>query len=212
MNSRLAVLAAAALFASCGYDVPDDVVYGVAVATQHAPNADFEQYVTFAIDPTVAVVDETGSVSQTYTVDGSQLTPTISANMTGRNFQEVAWRGDNTPADLHIKMTATLGSQATYAYYPGYCGWYPYYYCYPTWSYTGSYNFGTLVLTMGDVKNAAPGGGGKLPLVWTAALYGVLASYYTPGAPSGGNNVNWPRIQEAVDRAFADSPYIQRTP
>ena len=42
---------------------------------------------------------------------------------------------NDTPADLHIKMSATLGNVDTYSYYPGYCGWYPYYYCYPSWSY-----------------------------------------------------------------------------
>lgn len=212
MNSRLAVLAAAALLASCGYDVPNSVVNGVAVVTQHQPAANFNDYVTFSIDPTVAVVDETGSVSTSFTVDGANLVPTISSNMRARNYTEVAWRGDSTPADLHIKMNATLGDVDTYTYYPGYCGWYPYYYCYPSWSYAGSYNFGSLVLTMGDVKNATPGGGGKLPLIWTSSSRGILSDYYTPGVPSGGANVNWARVQESIDRAFADSPYIQRTP
>ena len=212
MNSRLAALLAAALLASCGFDVPSSVENGVAVVTQFQPAANFDDYVTFSIDPTVAVVDETGSVSQTFTVDGANLVPTISSNMVARNYTEVAWRGNATPADLHIKMSATLGNVDTYSYYPGYCGWYPYYYCYPSWSYEGSYNFGSLVLTMGDVKNAAPGGGGKLPLIWTSSARGVLSEYYTPGVPSGGANVNWARIQESIDRAFADSPYIQRTP
>lgn len=212
MNSRLAALLAAALLASCGFDVPSSVENGVAVVTQFQPAANFDDYLTFSIDPTVAVVDETGSVSQTFTVDGANLVPTISSNMVARNYVEVPWRGDATQADLHIKMSATLGNVDTYSYYPGYCGWYPYYYCYPSWSYAGSYNFGSLVLTMGDVKNAAPGGGGKLPLIWTSSARGILSDYYTAGVPSGGANVNWARIQESIDRAFADSPYIQRTP
>ena len=180
------------------------------MVTQFQPAANFDDYVTFSIDPTVAVVDETGSVSQTFTVDGANLVPTI-----GSNMREELHRGRverKRRADLHIKMSATLGNVDTYSYYPGYCGWYPYYYCYPSWSYEASYNFGSLVLTMGDVKNAAPGGGGKLRSVWTSSARGVLSDYYTPGVPSGGANVNWARIRESIDRAFADSPYIQRTP
>ena len=210
MTRRFAALATAALLASCGYDVPSSVENGVAVVTQQQPGADFNAYLTFSIDPQVAVVDETGTVSTTYTVDGSQLAPTISANMRERNYTEVAWRGNDTPADLQIKMNAMLGDVETYSYYSGYCGWYPYYYCYPSYEYTGSYNFGTLVITMGDVKNATPGA--ALPLLWRSASYGILRSYYTPGVPSNGANVDWARIQEAVNRAFDDSPYIQRTP
>jgi hypothetical protein len=211
MNARLTALAAAALLASCGYDVPSEVENGVVVVTQHAPDANFDRYVTFAIDPTVVVVNETGAVSETYTVDGTNIVPTLSANKRERNFTEVAWRGPDTPADLHLKMSATLGDVETYSYYPGYCGWYPYYYCSPGYTYTGSYNFGTLVITMGDAQNAG-GQGGSIPIVWTSASTGILSSYYTAGVPSGGNNVNWARIQEAVNRAFDDSPYIQRTP
>ena len=210
MNARLTALAVAALLA-CGYDVPSSVVNGVAVVTQHAPNADFGQYQTFAIDPTVTVVNETGSVSTTYTVDGTQIVPTIRSNMQERNFTEVPWLGNNTPADLHIKMNATLGDVETYSYYPGYCGWYPYYYCSPGYSYTGSYNFGTLVITMGDAQNAG-GEGGSIPVLWTSASTGILSSYYTPGVPSGGANVNYGRVQEAINRSFDDSPYILRTP
>jgi hypothetical protein len=211
MRSRQTVLPAGALLAllaSCLQGAPDSVVSGVAVATQQQPAANFASYATFSVDPTVAVVDQTGSTGSSYSVDGSQLAPTIASNMQSRGYTQVPWIGNATPADLQIKMEATLGSQSTYAYAPGYCGWYPYYYCYPGWTYTGSYNFGTLVLTMGDAKNATPGG--KLPLLWTAAMYGILSSYYTPGAPSGGTNVNFAKIQGAINQAFADSPYIQR--
>lgn len=208
MKSRVAALAAAGLLASCVETAPDSVLNGEAVLTQYAPGASFGQYATFSVDPQVVVVDETGAETTTFTVDGANLVSTISANMTERNFTEVAWRGDDTPADLHIKMHATLGEEDVY--YAGYCGWYPYYYCYPGWSYAGSYNYGTVVLDMGDVKNAAVGG--KLPLVWTAALYGILSSYYTPGGPATGSNVNWGRIQRAIDRAFDDSPYLTTAP
>ena len=122
--------------------------------------------------------------------------------MVARNYTEVAWRGNDTPADLHIKMSATLGNVDTYSYYPGYCGWYPYYYCYPSWSYEGSYNFGSLVLTMGDVKNAAPGGGGKLPHLDVVGARSPLRLLHA-GRPVGGANVNWARIRS---RSIGPSP------
>jgi hypothetical protein len=211
MNSRLAAIAAAAVLASCLESAPDSVVHGVAVVTQNQPTANFASFSTFSIDPMISVVDQTGSVTNQFTVDGTQLVPTISNNMKQRGFTEVPWTGNptTTRADLQIKMEAHLGSADLY--YPGYCGWYPYYYCYPGWTYAGSYNFGTLVVTMGDAKSAqgAPAAG-AIPLVWTAINYGILASYYTPGVPGSGTNVNYGRLQEAINRAFAQSPYIQR--
>ncbi|HUL59722.1 MAG TPA: DUF4136 domain-containing protein [Anaeromyxobacteraceae bacterium] len=214
MHTRFATLAAAVLLASCStYTAPNSVVYGTDVVTQYKPQADFATYQTFSVDPTVVVVDGTGTVSTTYVVDGTFVAANIADHMRAANYEELAWPGIGTPstADLQIKLNAALGSQAVY--YPGYCGWYPYYYgCYPSWTYAGSYSFGTLTITMGDAKNSPPpSGNANINLVWNAALYGVLSSYYT-GTPGSGNNVNWGRINAAVDQAFADSPYITRPP
>ncbi|HVI96749.1 MAG TPA: DUF4136 domain-containing protein [Anaeromyxobacter sp.] len=206
MNSRLAALAAAAFLASCVESAPDSVLHGVAVVTQNSSTANFASFSTFSIDPMVAVVDQTGSVTNMFQVDGSQLVPTIRTNMEQRGYTFVPWVGNTTPADLQIKMEAHLGSADLY--YPGYCGWYPYYYCYPGWTYAGSYNFGTFVVTMGDASGRPQGS--QIPLVWTAINYGILSSYYTSGGPPSGTNVNYGRVQEAINRAFAQSPYIQR--
>ena len=206
MNSRLAALAAAALLASCIEGAPSSVVNGVAVASQNTPSTNWSSFTTFSVDPTVAVTDATGSTVQNTTVDGTQLVPTINANMQARGYTLVQWIGNNTNADLQIKMQATLGSQSVY--YPGYCGWYPYYACVPGWTYAGTYNFGTLVLTMGNATGLVQGS--NLPLVWTGAAYGVLSQYYTPGVPSNGANVNYGKIQAAINQMFAISPYIQK--
>ncbi len=207
MKARMALLALVSLTACDDYWAPDSVVYGKVVVTQHADPVDWNAYRTYSIDPSVVVVDGTGAVMTTCTVDGTQLAPTIKANMDRRGYTQVAW---GATADLEIKMNARLGTQDVY--YEDWCDWYYYYYCYPGWSYAGSYSFGTLVVDMGDVLHAGPPQTPPtgLPLVWTNANYGVLASYYT-GCAGSGNNVNWSRIQGAIDQAFAQSPYIQRT-
>ncbi len=211
MKARFAALATL-LLASCGdYSAPSSVVNGLVVATQFAPTATWGSYLTYSIDPTAAVVDNTGTVSLSCSVDGSRLVPTIKANMDARGYQQVPWKGAGIPsgADLEMKMTAMLGSQSVY--YPGYCGWYPLYWCYPEWTYVGDYSYGTLVLTMGDASHASAG---ELPLVWTAANYGVLSTYYPAGCSGGasGNNVDFGRLQGGIDQAFEDAPYIKRTP
>jgi hypothetical protein len=211
MKARLSLIASAALLASCGdYSAPDSVVNGVAVITLHSATATWADYSTYSIDETVTVVDATGTIQQTCTVPGAQIAAVIRDQMTSRNYAELPW-GQTT--DLQFKLTAFLGSQDVY--YADWCSWYGYYYCYPGWTYAGSYKFGTLVIDMGDVLHSTPppvgGSVGELPLTWTAAQYGILSSYYA-GCSGNGSGINWAKITEAVNRAFDQSPYIQRAP
>ena len=207
MKARFAALAALAL-ASCGdYFAPDSVVFGNIVATQHAAAVNWSGYTTYSINPTVTVVDGTGTVMQTCTVDGTQLAANLKTLMEGRGYLPVDWNGTpaTTISDLQLQMTAMIGDQDVY--YTDWCGWYGYYYCYPGWTYAGSYTFGTLVVDMGDRQNV--GTDNVIPLVWTDANYGVLASYYA-GCVGSGTSVNWARINSAITRAFEQSPYIQK--
>ncbi len=208
MNVRLVALATLSLAACGDYTAPDSVVFGNAVITQHAQAVDWNSYTNYSINPAVTVVDGTGTIMTNCTVDGSNLVPTIKANMDARGYHQVDW-APLTPGQAHleIQMTAFIGDQDIY--YSDWCSWYYYYYCYPGWTYAGSYTFGTLRLDMGDVLHAG-GQGGKLPVVWTNANYGVLASYYN-GCAGNGSNVNWGRLQNAIQQAFDQSPYIQRT-
>jgi hypothetical protein len=212
MNVRS--LAAPALLALACYDysAPSSVVNGAVVLTQFDQTANFGAYKYYAVNPTITVVDATGTVQTQCTVDGTPLLPTIQQQMSARGYVQVDFAAPGQPQptpppDLQITMHAALGSQDVY--YPGWCYWYPYYYCYPGWSYAGSYSFGTLVLDMGVVKGLSQGE--KIPLIWTNANYAVLASYYT-GCNSNGNAVNWQKISDAVVRAFDQSPYIQAAP
>ena len=95
MNSRLAALSAAALLASCGFDVPSSVENGVAVVTQRQPAANFNDYVTFSVNVRRSSWWTTGSVSETFTVDGANIVSTISSNMRARTTPRS--RGEETP-------------------------------------------------------------------------------------------------------------------
>jgi hypothetical protein len=214
MNARFAALAALALVTGCqSFSAPDSVVYGAAVATHYRSGTVWSSYTNVAVDPNIVVVDGTGTVQTSCKVSGATLATFIENELTARGYTPVTFDSVNpgaTNADLVVKMTAHLGSQAYY-YGGGYCGWYPYYYCYPGWSYAGSYSFGTLELDMGDVKSTGGVQGEKIPLVWEAVGYGVLAGYYQ-GCQGGqdGAGIQWSRIEEAVGRAFDQSPYIRQ--
>jgi len=193
--------------ACTGYGAPSEVVNGTAVVTLESntpPN--WTQYVTFTVTPTIQVQDNTSGEPSEYTRDASSIIPQISQNMTSRGYTYIASvRGQPPPrTDLSVALYAYLGSQA----YGGvYCNWYYWGYpygCYPTWGYYGTYNFGTLVMQMGDIKNAPPAQqppqGAQLALIWGGAIYGVL----------GTQQYNLQRVLTGIDQAFAQSPYIQR--
>jgi hypothetical protein len=210
MNSRFAALAALALTAGCtSFSAPDSVLYGSAVATQQKSGTVWSSYTTAMVDPTITVVDGTGTVQTTCTVPGTQVATTIEHLLAARGYTVLPFVAPGvTGVDLVVKMTAHLGSQSVY-YGGGYCGWYPYYYCYPGWSYAGSYSFGTLQLEMGDVKAAGGIQGNKIPLIWQNVNYGILAGYYS-GCSGNGSGINFSRLDDAVSRAFDQSPYIRK--
>ncbi len=78
-----------------------------------------------------------------------------------------------------------------YPWYPGYPGgYYPYYY---------SYSTGTVITTMGDIRNIPPGEE-VIPAVWMSVFDGLMSS-------SSSNNQS--RVKASIDQAFKQSPYLQ---
>ncbi|BDG05603.1 DUF4136 domain-containing protein [Anaeromyxobacter oryzae] len=179
---------AAALLASCGsYGAPDEVVFGEAVYTQQSPGFDFKPLSTYYLDPTMKVVNDTVSTTEPLP---SGLQSAIDSHMAALGYTAAPLAVANV--GLHASLLKGTGT----VYYPGYwCGYYSYSGCYYGWSYAGSYHFGSVILEMGDLTAPA---GGTLPIRWVAAMYGVATT----------GTVDVQRAVNAVDRAFAQSPYL----
>ena len=207
MAFLLLLLLPAFNIACTGYGAPSEVINGTAVVTVEAQSPpDFKQYTTFTITPTIQVQDDTSDVPRNYERDATSIIPQIQQNMVNRGYTYRASTAGQPPptVDLSIALYAYLGSQA----YGGvYCNWYYWGYpygCYPTWGYYGTYNFGTLVMQMADIKNAPPPQqppmGAQLALVWSGAVYGVL----------GTQQYNLQRVLSGIDQSFIQSPYISK--
>jgi hypothetical protein len=188
--------------AACGYSAPDEVINGQAVAAVQKVGTDFKQYTTFTVANTIQIIDNTtGTPSDPITVDAPELADAVASNMTARGFTRVPF-APGVNADLVLGMVAYKGN----AVYGGYwCDWYYWgYYAYPCYPYYyGSYTFGTLVLQMADFKNAppqVPGNTQPINNVWASAMYGIL----------GTTAYNRSIAISSINRAFAQSPYIQR--
>ena len=89
----------------------------------------------------------------------------------------------------------------------GYWGWYGWPCCYGpagVWAIRSSsvsqYDVGTILVDMWDPRRADTGEEeGVIPTIWVAALRGLLEGS-SADAPA--------RITQAIDRAFAQSPYL----
>ncbi len=194
MKHRLAVLLATLVLASCGYTVSDEVVNGQAVATVQKPSTDFTTYATFTVAEVIKVHNDT--TSPPVDKDAKVLADQVKGLMTARGYQYVQYQaGANQNVDLFIAFDGYVGTSV----YGGYwCDWYYWGYsygCYPY--YAGSYQYGTLILSMGDRKNATAA---VMPTVWGAAIYSVL----------GSDAYNVQIAQNGIDRAFAQSPYLHK--
>jgi Domain of unknown function (DUF4136) len=217
------VLAAsiAALSSATGclsYPDSDERLDDEIIVTHYKDGADFGEYATFAISPDIVVFDEEGGEVDRELLDEVLAKPVIEnvvEHMTDRGYTQVTNEED---PDLGITVSVLSGTVTTfYTDYWGYYWGYPYYPYYPYY-YVYSYNTGTVVVDTADLKNAPPpepdagaplpprpGGDagdnlGKLDIIWTGLVYGVLYST---------ESQNVQRAVEGIDTAFKQSPYFR---
>jgi hypothetical protein len=230
MKLRLPMLALAATAALVGCDIPtapDSVVYGVLTATNFKsdqttgePDPLFASADTVFLETTIPVVDDTNSGVTISAAAMDGVVTQIRTNLEARGYA-VTLRAPSDPLPpagaLRMGAYALFGSVNMY-YSSYWCSWYYYYYCYPTTSYAGSYNYGTVLIETGTslytpgqppVTGLPPGTDPPASgLIWTSASYGVFAGSSTVTTSSPG----YPKVLASIDQAFAQSPYFTSLP
>ena len=210
----LLALAASAALAACGIpSAPDEVVFGQVVATSFKEDAPFGTYLEAELSRSIIIDDDTSSgVVITRQVQDAVVAQ-IRVNLEARGYAVtlVAAGAAATPGRLRVGSYALFATQSLY-FSQLWCFWGAFPQCIPTWSYAGSYNYGTLIIEAGtDLINPGapppvtpPTTGG--PVFWLGASYGVMA---------GGNSISQAglnRVLASVDQAFDQSPYFTRLP
>ncbi len=124
----------------------------------------------------------------------------IRQNMTSRGYTVT---NDTNAADLRIYPAVLSVDFTTYFdYWYGYWGYgdgYGWYY--PPYYSSYTFTVGTLMMNMIDSKNANPDG--SHDMVWFGAINGLTGTSYATTMAS--------RINNGIDRAFTQSPYIKKT-
>jgi hypothetical protein len=179
------------------------------VYTAPAKDVNFEDYKYFDIVDSVLVVGQTDKPYYSQSNNALALIQAFRTNMRNRDFIALP---DNPMDQLGIQLTFVEKTDRYVQYYddpywwldyPGYWpagywgNWTGWYYPYPvTYTYTTNALIAEIVdLTSGEED-------GKLKIVW---------SCYIGGPASYSINYDVKRMEQAIDQAFAQSPYIQST-
>jgi hypothetical protein len=186
--------------ASSEYDV---------IITQYNKTSDFSNYKTFAIvDSVYHLTGDTSQPDSEYLtrVHDDFIINTIIKNMKNLGYTEVINPQDTSEVDV-VLYVAAQGTKVDQYYYGGWWGgYYPGWgWSYPGWGwgypgYVGSttYYVGTLFINYVDVSNI---GNTTVDVEWHAILNGLLNNdTYT---------VTQNRLEERIDKAFTQSPYLQ---
>jgi hypothetical protein len=145
------------------------------------------------------IVKITGDLTEAEFINDVYAVPMlneIETNMSLRGWTRV---DENADVELLPAVWTSTTVVVTGGYYGGYWCWYNPYYCGGGWYYpypaTASYTSGTFAMVMIDELELSADDSKRV--VWTTAINGLM---------SGSYDVN--RINNAIDQAFEQSPYL----
>ena len=195
-------IASAFLLSGCYPGGPDYIEEMDVVLTKHNEAYDFTVKGTYAMPDKIVKV--TGNMVEGETpefvpdITGKPILARIESNMTAYGWQRV-----DVSANPDLLLTPASWETTTVVY------WYDYWYYwwggyYPGWGWGGyyppvyydSYTTGTLVMPL--IDKSVVGSNGNPVTQWTGAISGIMTSVY-----------NATRINTAIDKAFAISPYLE---
>jgi len=185
--------------AGCYPQGPDFIEDLDTVLTHFRDGYDFSAKLTYARPDQIVKV--TGNLEEgdtpTYIPDAvaAPILARIDQNMAALGYQKVDISAD---PDLVLPV-ASWEATTIYYYYDYWSYWWGGYYPYWGWGYppyVSSYTTGTLF--MGLVDPTLESANGNILFQWTGAGSGILTSSFSPA-----------RVNSAIDRAFAQSPYLK---
>jgi hypothetical protein len=165
------------------------------IATIPNPDAVFTGKATYALPTEIPAITDPGQ-PPTQTVNA--IVQDAILNEIDQRMQALGYTKEADPAlaDVHLTPFGIETDWVAGSCYPYYDYWYGYGYCYPTY-YT--YTTGTVFVPMyeqGQPTSAQP--------MWVAAINGIINTE-TPSQIAA-------RAQNAIDKAFDQSPYLDPTP
>ena len=177
------------------------------VITMHDDQADFTQFLTFAMPDSIIRIDENGELDLEPGEFDQEILDRIVLNMENLGYVRELNPTVNE-ADIVLLTEIILIDAYILQSYPPYWGWWGGWYpgwggggYYPGWGYpcctsVSSFTVGTLVMDISDPSQRNPLEM-TMPSVWAGAINGLAS----------GSNIE-SRIITSIDQAFDQSPYL----
>ena len=192
---------------------PQDSDSQYLVYTAPAKDVNFAEFQTFDIADSLLIIGQSAKPQYSQSNNALALIQAYRTNMEKLGY---IYTPANPDAQLGIQLTYIIKTERYVQYYnndpywwldyPGYWpagswgNWYGWYYPY---AYPVTYTFTTNALTAEMVDlTSEQGEGRKLKVVWSSYIGGP-AGYSVQG--------DMVRMQNAIDQAFAQSPYLSKT-
>ena len=190
---------------------PQDADNELLVYTSPSKDVTFTSYKTFDLVDSLLIIGQSDKPVYSQSNNALALIQQVRTNMEKLGY---IYTPSNPDADLGIQMTYIIKTERYVKYYndpywwldyPGYWpsgfwgNWTGFYYPYPV-SYT--YTTNALIVDMVDLT-AEEKADEPLEVIWTSYIGGPASVYADD---------NVARMKQAIDQAFAQSPYLDRTP
>ena len=212
MKKILFFSALALLVAACHKEpYPQDGDAEYLVYTSPAKDVNFAQFMTFDIADSVLVIGQSEKPQYSASNNALALIQQFRTNMEKLGY---VYTPSNPDADLGMQLTYIVKTERYVQYYndpywwldyPGYWpsgywgNWQGWYYPYPvTYTYTTNALITDMVDLSGEEVQGQP-----LEIIW---------SCYIGGPASSNTQYDVDRMKDSIDQAFAQSPYLSRTP
>ncbi len=211
MKKILLISAALLMLAACHKEPYKDSDNEYLVYTSPGKDVNFSPYRTFFIADSLLVIGQGDKPAYSQTQAAKDLILSYRANMEQRGF---VYTADDAEADLGIQLTYIIKTERYLQFYnspywwldyPGYWpagywgNWHGYYYPRPvTYTFTSNALLADIVNLKTEVREDTP-----LEILWTSYIGGPAGSSYR-------NDVR--KMQDAVNQAFVQSPYLRPTP
>jgi uncharacterized protein DUF4136 len=196
--------------AACHPDEPNSPAELDVVATAHDDSVNFGAIQTYAMPDSVVEIVPPESVLTALPFNHAYdqlILDGVASHLAALGYTRITTIDPNNLPELFVTVRGiAVRNTDIYVSYPwwGYWGWY-WPCCYgPGWGVgypvvtASQYDVGTIVVDMWDLRRSDPTAE-RIPAIWVAALRGLLEGT-AADAPV--------RIDRAIDRAFAQSPYL----
>lgn len=186
------------LLAGCYPQGPEFIEDMDVVLTNYEDGYNFESKATYALPDRIVKI--TGDLKEG---EEPEFIPDAIAALIltqiEQNMTKLGWQKVEVNDSPDVLLTPAAWETTTILYYYDYWYWW-YGGYYPWWGYTPyyatSYSTGTLLMRMIDPE--VTGSNGNPVIQWAGAVNGILTYSYDAS-----------RINTAIDRAFAQSPYLR---